>query len=195
LSELLYADPSTTRVPEKAWLALVRAIAAGDEAALRELFEKTYSLVFIYLIRATRDRRLTDELILDVFQDIWCEAPIFDGEHGPVLGWIMGKARSHALAHAQSAGELQRTSDRTYIGLPGDSMPTTAASPPTPEDLQAAIDALTPDERTAIEAAFSGLSYAEVAANQAQSVGTIKKRVRSGLAKLRQSLRERGTAP
>jgi DNA-directed RNA polymerase specialized sigma24 family protein len=74
-------------------------------------------------------------------------------------------------------------------------MPTAAAHRPTPENLQAAIDALTQDERAAIEAAFSGLSYAEIAANQAQSVGTIKKRVRSGLAKLRESLRERGMAP
>ncbi len=97
LGELLYADPSLARVSEKDWLALVHAMAAGDEAALRMLYEKTYSVVFTYLIRLTGDRELTDELILDVYQNLWCEAPLFNGADGPVLGWVMRQARAAAL--------------------------------------------------------------------------------------------------
>jgi RNA polymerase sigma-70 factor, ECF subfamily len=99
LGELLYADPSIARVSEKDWRALVRAIAAGDEAAMRILYEKTYAVVFTYLIRLTGDRELTDELLLDVYQDVWCEAPLFSGTDGPVLGWIMRQARAAALNH------------------------------------------------------------------------------------------------
>jgi RNA polymerase sigma-70 factor, ECF subfamily len=98
LGELLYADASIAHTPEKDWVALVRAIAAGDPAALRVLYEKTYAVVYTYLIRLTGDRELTAELILDVYQDIWCEAPVFNRDDGPVLGWIMRKARATALA-------------------------------------------------------------------------------------------------
>jgi DNA-directed RNA polymerase specialized sigma24 family protein len=67
------------------------------------LYEKTYAVVYTYLIRLTGDRELTDELILDVYQGIWCEAPVFDGDDGPVLGWIMRKARAAALAKRSDA--------------------------------------------------------------------------------------------
>jgi DNA-directed RNA polymerase specialized sigma24 family protein len=56
-------------------------------------------VVFTYLIRLTGDRELTDELLLDVYQDVWCEAPLFSGTDGPVLGWIMRQARAAALNH------------------------------------------------------------------------------------------------
>jgi RNA polymerase sigma-70 factor, ECF subfamily len=98
LGDLLYADPSLARVAEKDWLALIRAVAGGDQEALRVLHEKTYPLIFTYLIRLTGNRELTDAVIVDVYQDIWCEAPLFNGSDGPVLGWIMKRARAAALA-------------------------------------------------------------------------------------------------
>jgi hypothetical protein len=73
LGELLYADPTITLVSEKQWLALIRAIAVGDEAALRLLYEKAVPVVFTYLIRLTGDRHLTDTVILEVFQTVWWE--------------------------------------------------------------------------------------------------------------------------
>lgn len=194
LGELLYTDTAITCVPEKDWLALVRAIAAGEEIALRLLFEKTYPLVFTYLMRLTADRRVTEELVLQVFEDLWCEAPIFDGARGPVLGWIMMQARSRALAHARSAEPLQ-TNSGLVVSLLNDATRADVGSHRSTEDvrLHAAIEALTMREREAIEAALlNGLSYADVAAQRGESVGTIKQRIRSGLRKVRQTLQERG---
>jgi len=164
LGELLYADPSVAGTSERDWIALVRAIAAGDESALRVLYEKTYPVVFTYLIRLTGHRELTDELIINVYQDIWCEAPLFNVTDGPVLGWIMRQARTAALAGGSSSR--------------------------TPEDprLQRALATLTVDEREAIEAMFlKGLSYSEMAAQWDEPLGTIESRIRSGLAKLHQA--------
>ena len=172
LGELLYADPSIARTPEKDWVALVRAIAAGDEAALRVLHEKTYAVVYTYLIRLTGNRELTDELILDVYQDVWCEAPVFDAADGPVLGWIMRRARATARS-------------RTPVG----------ASRVTPEDhrLQRVLASLSVGEREAIEAIFlNGLSHSELAAQWQEPIGTIKSWIRSGLAKLHQALQAGG---
>jgi RNA polymerase sigma-70 factor (ECF subfamily) len=195
LGELLYTDTAITCVPEKDWLALVRAIAAGEEAALRVLFEKAYPIVFTYLMRLTDDRGVTESLILEVFQDVWCEAPVFSGANGPVLGWIMRQARSSALAHARRPDSSRDGSDRSGARLIIDSMQPAADSLRIPGDLrlQEALEALTAPEREAIEAAFlNGLSYAEVAAQQQESIGTVKSRIRSGLSKLRRALQEQG---
>jgi RNA polymerase sigma-70 factor, ECF subfamily len=60
-------------------------------------------------------------------------------------------------------------------------------------DLQRALEALTTDERQAIEATFlNGMSYTEFAALNARPIGTIKSRIRSGLAKLQLALHARG---
>lgn len=182
LGELLYADPSVAHVSENAWVALVRAIGAGDEAALRVLYEKTYALVFTYLIRLTGDRELTDELIVDVYQDIWCEAPLFNGSDGPVLGWIMRQARAAALAAGNKSGAA-------------DSDGAVARTQRIPEDhrLNKALATLTVEEREAIEATFlEGSSYAQIAAQWHEPPGTIKSRIRSGIAKLHQALESGG---
>lgn len=175
LGELLYADPSIARVSEKDWVALIRTIAAGDESALRVLYEKTYPVVFTYLIRLTGNRELTDELIIDVYQDIWCEAPVFDSADGPVLGWVMRQARHIALAG------LRTSTSPTSVG----------ERPRATEDhrLQQALATLSVAEREAIEATFlKGLSYSEMATQWQEPVGTIRSRIRSGLAKLHQML-------
>jgi len=170
LGDLLFADPSIAGISEKHWLALVHAIGAGDEAALRSLHAKTYPVVFTYLLRLTGNRDLASELSLEVYQDVWCEAPVFDGAEGPVLGWIMRQARAAALS---SRGT--RCSDNR----------------PVPEDhrLQRALATLTVPEREAIEACLlEGLSYSEMASHWQQPIGTIRSRIRSGLAKLHQAL-------
>lgn len=195
LGELLYADPTITYVPEKDWLAIVRAIAAGDETALRVLFDKTYPIVFPYVMRLTGDRRMTDGVILDVFQDVWCEAPLFDDTNGPVLGWIMKQARSSALAHAQGAESRQRSSDRVVASLRNDPIHADKNSHRTADEarLLVALAALSVEEREAIEAALlNGLSYAEAAAQRGKTIGTLKRQVRSGLSKLQRALQEQG---
>lgn len=136
-------------------------------------------MVFTYLIRLTGQRELTDELIVDVYQDIWCEAPVFDSADGPVIGWILRQARDAALAS-------QGTSS---------SQPSVAERHRAPEDhrLQQALATLSVDEREAIEATFlKGLSYSQMATQWQEPVGTIRSRIRSGLAKLHQALRAGG---
>jgi len=174
LGELLYADPSITHVVEKDWLALVHAIGAGDEAALRVLYEKTYPVVFAYMLRLTGNRELTDALLIEVYQDIWCEAPVFNVDDGPVLGWIMRQARSTALAGRGTAGSVTVTDIQ-----------------PIPDDhrLLQALATLSVPELEAIEATFlKGLSYSELVEQWQEPLGTIKGRIRSGLAKLHQAL-------
>lgn len=184
LGELLYADPEIANVSEKEWFALVRAIAAGNEGALHTLLEKSYAVMFTFLMRLTGDRRMTEEVILEVFQNVWCEAPVFDDADGPVLGWIMRQARSRALARptdpAQSLAEsAPPASNEASLDV---------------SDLVAfALTRLNPSERAAIEAVLlNGLSYEQAATQSGSSVGALRKQIRSGLSKLQQALQVRG---
>ena len=194
LGAVLYANPAKALVPEGEWVALVRAVAAGDQDALHALYERAHRIVFTFVMRITANRQTAEEVTLDVFHDVWRHAARYQEADGTVLGWIMNQARSRAIDRLRFDQRKKRVQPETVDPLP-------AAGTPDPRDLIAfeqqtlairrALAVLTPDERNAIEAAFfSELTYAEVAARLNQPLGTIKTRIRSGLHKLRQALAE-----
>ena len=107
-----------------------------------------------------------------------------------MLGWIMNQARSRAIDRLRFEGRKKRT--HSVVADPQMQTMTTESAAEGSEQahvLQQALQALTPDERQAIEAAyFSELTYVEVAARLNQPLGTIKTRIRSALGKLRRAL-------
>ena len=137
------------------------------------------------------NREIAEELTIDVFHDVWRRASRYDAANGTVLGWIMNQARSRAIDRLRFENRKKRSNGC-------DSQPLTngAADPhdllelrEQGQSLRAALAALTPDERQAIETTFfAGLTHAEAAARLNQPLGTIKTRIRSGLDKLRRTL-------
>jgi RNA polymerase sigma-70 factor (ECF subfamily) len=193
LGDILYADRAKVRVPEQDWVQLVRAIAAGDQAALHSLYERTHRLVFTLAIRIIANRESAEEVTIDVFHDVWRKASAYDPADGPVVGWIMNQARCRAIDRLRF--EQRKKRKNTY---PDSLLPTTDIVDPQQaaifkeesRRLETALEVLTPQERQAIEAAFfSELTYAEVAQKLDQPLGTVKTRIRSGFAKLRDALR------
>jgi RNA polymerase sigma-70 factor (ECF subfamily) len=195
LGAVLYANPATL-ILEREWCTLVRAVAAGDQAALHALYERTHRPVFTFVMRITANRETAEEVTLDVFHDVWRRAARYQEADGTVLGWIMNQARSRAIDRLRFDQRKKRVPPETVdpppaVGAadPGDLLALTRQA----ETVRAALTVLTPDERDAIEAAFfAELTYAEVAARLDQPLGTIKTRIRSGLYKLRQALVEEG---
>jgi RNA polymerase sigma-70 factor, ECF subfamily len=190
LGDLLYANPAKPRVSESEWRELVEAVAAGDQLALRALYDRAHRLVFTLTMRILGNRASAEEITLDVFHDVWRRAPAYDGTGGSVLGWIMNQAQSRAIDRLRFEGRRKRT----HSAVEDPQVHATTADVAA-EDLdqahllQQALQALTPDERQAIEAAyFSELTYVEVAARLHQPLGTIKTRIRSALGKLRRVL-------
>ena len=192
LDELLYADRTTAPDSEKDWVGLVRSIAAGDQSALRSLYERTHRLVFTLMLRITDNRETAEELTLEVFHGVWQRAAAYDAEDGTVVGWIMNQARSRAIDRVRFEQRKKRVN-------PYPDEPFSTTRPRSPQDacyvgelaqrMREALKILTPDEREAIEIAFFlGLTHAETAAHLDQPLGTVKTRIRSGLSKLRQAL-------
>jgi DNA-directed RNA polymerase specialized sigma24 family protein len=109
LGDVLYADPTETPLAERDWVVLANLIAAGDQRALRQLYERTYRLVFSLIARITKSREAGDALTIDVFHDIWRTAPSYDPARGSVLGWVMNLARVKALERVRL--EQERNAD------------------------------------------------------------------------------------
>jgi RNA polymerase sigma-70 factor (ECF subfamily) len=192
LGDLLYANKAKRRVAETEWIALVQAIAARDERALRALYDQTNRIVFTFIMRITRSRETAEELTLDVFHDVWRRASAYDPASGSVIGWIMNQARSRAIDRLRFDQRKKRAPDAAETSLPvtpASSPHDTVDSKDQERQLRQALHVLTPDERQAIEAAFfSEMTYSEVATKLNQPLGTVKTRIRSGLAKLREAL-------
>ena len=170
LRDLLYADPQQPRVSEEEWLALVRSIGAGDQAALRGLYERAHRIVFTLIMRICGNQQTAQELTLDVFHDVWRRAAAYDPQNGPVLGWLMNQARCRAIERVRYDQTANAAGDDHRTMMPG-------------------LVALAPDERRVIETTFfSELTYAEAATRLDQSAGTITSRIRSGLEKLRRAM-------
>jgi RNA polymerase sigma-70 factor (ECF subfamily) len=196
LGEVLYANSSKALVSEAEWVALVRSVSARDQRALLALYERTHRVVFTLIMRITANRATAEEVTLDVFHDVWRRASGYQEADGTVLGWIMNQARSRAIDRLRFEQRKKRVPPEA-----GNQVPPTATAHP--EDLIAiqqqnqavrtALEVLTADERQAIEAAFfSELTYAKVAEQLNQPLGTIKTRIRSGLHKLREALADGG---
>lgn len=196
LGDLLYADHTQARVSEDAWVALVQAMAARDQRALRALYERTHRLVFTFVARLLNDRRSAEEVTVDTFHEVWRRAPQYDPAGGPVLGWIMNQARSRAIDRLRYEQRKKRTAPPSLddaLPLGGaDSAGELVDTIQRGHALRECLSTLTAGEREAIEAAFFlELSYPEVAARLNQPLGTVKTRIRSGLEKLRQALEVR----
>jgi DNA-binding NarL/FixJ family response regulator/quercetin dioxygenase-like cupin family protein len=97
LGDLLYANRAKAPISEKEWVGLVRSTAGGDRSALQVLYTRTHRIVFTLLVRITNNRDTAEELMGDVFHDVWCRAAGYDPAGSSVVGWIMNQARSRAI--------------------------------------------------------------------------------------------------
>ena len=193
LGDLLYADRTKARISEAEWVRLVRSVAAGDQGALHALYERMHRIVFTLIMRITHNREIAEEVTLDVFHDVWRRASKYDdAAGGSVVGWIMNQARSRAIDRVRFEHCKKRVApeaDEPIQALEAHDAGQVLEEIEQGRILREALTVLTPDERQLIETAyFSELTYAGVAVRLNQPLGTVKTRIRSGLAKLRQTL-------
>ncbi|MFL6564125.1 MAG: cupin domain-containing protein [Burkholderiales bacterium] len=159
-------------------MALVRAIAAGDQVALHSLYERSHRVVFTLILRMTCSRETAEELTLEVFHEVWRRAYRYEPRDGTVLGWLMNQARFRALARLGAA-------PRKKYGFEEER-----------RALRTALDTLIAEERQVIEAAFfCELTQLEVAIRLKKPLARIRASLYSGLHKLREALAEGGEEP
>ena len=182
------------RPPNEDWGEWIRAAANGDQAALAKLYDSTNRLLYGLVLRIVSNPDTAEEVLLDVYLQVWRKGETYTASKGTALGWLFTIARSRAIDALRSRAVREcRQQDPLETGS------TVTDLAPNPEEnsavserrrfVQQCLAELPKDQREAIELAFfSGLSHSEIAEALRQPLGTIKTRVRLGMVSLRESL-------
>lgn len=175
--------------------ALVVALARYDQAALATVYERHSGAVFALARRLVRDRALAEEVTQEIFLRLWNRPERFDPERGALRSFLLADTHGRSIDMLRS--ELARKDREEREARIAPAAPKTVEgevlSRVTSESVRAAIAALKDGERQAIELAyFGGLTYREVAKQLGEPEGTIKSRIRSGMARLRVELKSSG---
>lgn len=93
LGRLLFGTPHPSPVSEREWVALVQAVASGNEEALRSLSGRMHRIVYRFMATA-HDWQAAKARTLDVFHDVWRRASAYSPEDASVVGWIMNLTRA-----------------------------------------------------------------------------------------------------
>ena len=174
---------------------LVDRTARGEVAAFGDFYDATSHRVFGLTLKILEDRGAAEEATLEAYTYLWRNAFRYDPRRGSVMQWVLTVARSRALDQLRSR---MRRKAREY---PLEAVATVPDPAPGPEDLSSkgeqcvrvrqALALLPREQREAIETAYwAGLSHIQVADALGQPLGTIKSRIRRGLASLRRQLAE-----
>jgi RNA polymerase sigma-70 factor (ECF subfamily) len=176
--------------------ALLQLVAQRNLAAYDLLYQRHAQVMFNLIARIVRDQGTAEDLMQDVFWQIWENANQYRGS-GAALAWMMRVARNRAL------DQLRRQRVRPpLVSDDAEEVEMVAASTSTEEaveiqlrraQVQRALEAIPEDQRLCLELAyFDGLSQREIAEQTNMAVGTIKSRIRIGLEKVERLLRGSG---
>jgi RNA polymerase sigma-70 factor, ECF subfamily len=175
---------------------LVARIAERDRAALASLYDRHASTVLALAVRILRHKPDAEEVLGDVFWELWSNPARFDATRATLVGYLLTLARSRAIDRVRARRRVearQLPQDDLASNEPVAQAPTplaTAVEAERGRRIRAALGRLSGDQRQAIELAFySGLSHNEVATELKQPLGTVKSRIRQGLIQLREELR------
>ena len=176
-------------------------MAEGDADALAVLYDRHGTAVFSLCLRMLRDAEEAEELLEDVFWQIWRRADQFDPTRGSALAYLLTLTRSRAIDRLRARERRVRLRSELPDPLLGESLlgAATLAGSPLQEALaverrarvQLALAALPAAQREAVELSFlEGLSHPEISRRLGEPLGTIKTRIRSGLLRMRDALRD-----
>ncbi len=174
--------------------AVVALVARADDTALAELYDRFGRVAYGVALRILRDEKLAEDAVQEGFLTAWRTADRFRPERAKASTWLL------TLVHRRAVDLVRREDRRRAEPLPETVEP--APSESAEEDawlrfererVQAALRQLPDQQREALELAYyGGFSQSELAERLGQPVGTIKSRMFTGLARLRELLAEPG---
>lgn len=178
---------------------LMHAIAARDELAFTELYDRYADLVYSASLRVLSDPGLAEDATQDIFVRIWRRPEAFVAERGRFLSWLMSVVRNRSVDELRARGRRLRREgvpaqdgDEDVMALlpaEGDDPVAAAQLHEQQRVIREALRELPGDQRIALELAyFRGLTQQEIAVALHEPLGTVKTRIRLGMQKLRRAL-------
>ena len=172
-------------------VSILQAIARRDETALAQLYDRYRVILFGLLLRILHNREEAEDVLQEVFLQVWRRAADFDENRGRPFTWLVTLARSRAIDRLRSLAARDR------VALAG-------AREPSEEVSDAVDDALKSEQKSVVTTAlaqlpeeqqqplllayYDGLTQSEIAKKLNAPLGTVKTRMRAGLKKLREQL-------
>jgi RNA polymerase sigma-70 factor (ECF subfamily) len=169
--------------------ALVERIVQRDQTALAELYDRYACLLSSVLNRILRDTQVAEEILQDIFFQLWRNPSRFDPARGSLPGWLMVIARHRAISqlrrHNPAAGdELAEAAVVSTFNIES-----AASQKQLLDRVRSALEILPAEQRAAIELAyFEGMSHSEIARHTGDPLGTVKTRLRSAVETLKRNL-------
>ncbi|CAN5733539.1 sigma-70 family RNA polymerase sigma factor [soil metagenome] len=173
----------------------------GDRAAFATLYERTASHLFAVVLRINRDRAQAEDILQEVYVNVWRAAQSFDAAQSQPLTWLTSIARNRAIDSLRRSGTQPqfKTTSFTPDNEEADVYDTVADDSPGPLDLlsrasearalAACMEGLSAQQRQSVAMAFfDGLSHAEVAERMKEPLGTVKSWVRRAMMALKNCL-------
>jgi RNA polymerase sigma-70 factor, ECF subfamily len=170
-------------------LHLIQRMATGDRDAFARFYDRYAGLVLTFAARLLQVRADAEDLLQEVFLQVWRQAKGYDQARGSPEAWLMTMTRSRAIdklrsrrRRDESAGSPQRSSPLDGVGT----VESGAAESEARLTVHGALAQLPEAQRVVLELAyFDGFTQSEIAARLGEPLGTVKTRLRAGLERLR----------
>jgi RNA polymerase sigma-70 factor (ECF subfamily) len=173
--------------------ALVQRLLQKDVRAFEQLYERHSRIVYGLVLRILQQASTAEEVVQDVFLQLWRNAGQYQAGRGPFVPWLLTLARNRALDNLRLKSERQRRREEQ-----SEELPPIAAAPDyekaldekrRAEVVRSLMNSLSAPQKKAIEMAyFEGLSHSEIAAALQEPLGTVKSWIRNGLLRLKEGL-------
>ncbi len=179
---------------------LARAVAAGDERAIAEVYTRHGAAIYGMAMRILRRADYAQEVLQEVILSLWERPQRYDAEYGRLRPWLLRVTHSKAIdrvrAETRRQSREQRSTADPAAAESDDDLAGVVWASVQAEQVRQALTTLNAGERQAIALAyFEGQTYRDVARNLELPEGTVKSRIRLGLDKLATSLAGAGFGP
>jgi RNA polymerase sigma-70 factor (ECF subfamily) len=171
--------------------ALVERMMSGDEQALSALYDRYSGMLYGMLMRILRDQHAAEEIVQDLFFQLWRGAAQFDANRGSLPAWLMVIGRNCAISRLRRRENRQPHEDSEDLSVQSVAcsfnMEDEAARRVLMDRLKVAMQGLPDEQREALELAyFEGMTQTEIAARTGSPLGTVKTRIRTAMQVLKQ---------
>jgi RNA polymerase sigma-70 factor (ECF subfamily) len=173
-------------------ILLLQRVGQEDRAAFEALYERYSGILFSTAYRVLNDQEAAEDVLQDVFVQIWDKAPMYDSKRGKPLTWAVTMTRNRAIDRLRSKLRRNRLQDdleresSVFEKMDDQSSVDAVDAIEKSKIVRKAVTQLTKDQREAIELAFfSGLTQSEIAGRLNEPLGTVKARIRRGMMKLK----------
>jgi RNA polymerase sigma-70 factor (ECF subfamily) len=170
-------------------VVLIRRVMQRDETALATLYDRYARLVFSVAKRVVGESSAAEEVVQDIFYQLWRTAANFDSARGSLAGWLLVSARNRAIDRLRRRHGTNEELPADTVGF-SPNLETAAAQNQLMEQVKKFMTELPVAQRTALELAyFEGLTHTEISQRTGEPLGTIKTRLRSAIESLKKGLR------